>query len=58
MLPFRFGNWDVAHGPINGGFAYMLVFRPVAAFGAVVGKLAVGGVLLVERSPILSCVLG
>ncbi|MDS0301316.1 DoxX family protein [Halogeometricum sp. S1BR25-6] len=34
MLMFYFGNWDVAHGYINGDFAYMLVFLSVAAFGA------------------------
>jgi len=34
MLLFYFGNWDIAHGYINGDFAYMLVFLSVAAFGA------------------------
>jgi len=34
MLLFYLGNWDVAHGYINGDFAYMLVFLSVAAFGA------------------------
>nr|WP_254662993.1 DoxX family protein [Haladaptatus sp. W1] len=34
MLMFYFGNWDIAHGVINGDFAYMLVFLAVAAFGA------------------------
>ena len=34
MLMFYLGNWDMAHGPINGDFAYMLVFLTVAALGA------------------------
>ncbi|MDS0220050.1 DoxX family protein [Haloarcula sp. S1AR25-5A] len=34
MLMFYLGNWDIAHGYINGDFAYMLVFLSVAAFGA------------------------
>jgi thiosulfate dehydrogenase [quinone] large subunit len=34
MLLFYFGNWDMAHGPINSDFMYMLVFLSVAAFGA------------------------
>jgi thiosulfate dehydrogenase [quinone] large subunit len=66
MLMFYFGNWDVAHGLINGDFAYMLVFLAVAAFGAgrilgldgIVEKMEVGGVPLTERYPILSYVLG
>jgi thiosulfate dehydrogenase [quinone] large subunit len=66
MLMFYFGNWDVAHGLINGDFAYMLVFLAVAAFGAgrilgldgIVEKMQVGGVPLTERYPILSYVLG
>jgi len=28
------GNWSVEHGYVNGGFAYVLVFLAVAAFGA------------------------
>jgi thiosulfate dehydrogenase [quinone] large subunit len=66
MLMFYFGNWDVAHGIINGDFAYMLVFLAVAAFGAgrilgldgIVEKMKVGGVPLTDRYPILSYVLG
>ncbi|MFB6184490.1 MAG: DoxX family protein [Haloarculaceae archaeon] len=66
MLMFYFGNWDVAHGIINGDFAYMLVFLAIAAFGAgrilgldaLVERLDVGGKALVERYPVLSYVLG
>ncbi len=66
MLTFYFGNWDVAHGFINGDFAYMLVFLAVAAFGA--GRILgldtsienydLGGETLLERYPALEYVLG
>ncbi|MUW15745.1 DoxX family membrane protein [Halorubrum sp. CBA1125] len=57
MVLFYFGNWDVAHGYINGDFAYMLVFLSVAAFGAgrilgldaYIERYDVGGKPLVER---------
>jgi thiosulfate dehydrogenase [quinone] large subunit len=66
MLLFYFGSWDIAHGVINGDFAYMLVFLAVAAFGAgrILGLDAwletyeVGGQPLVERYPALEYVLG
>ena len=66
MLLFYFGNWDVAHGVINGDFAYMLVFLTVAAFGAgrILGVDAwlenyeVDGKPLVERYPVLDYILG
>ncbi|QZX99102.1 DoxX family protein [Halobaculum rubrum] len=66
MLLFYLGNWDIAHGYINGDFAYMLVFLSVAAFGA--GRILgvdqyieaydVGGETLIERYPWLRYVLG
>ena len=66
MLMFYFGNWDIAHGLINGDFAYMLVFLAVAAFGAgrilgldtYVEQYEIDGVPLIERYPILAYVLG
>jgi thiosulfate dehydrogenase [quinone] large subunit len=66
MVLFYFGNWDVAHGYINGDFAYVLVFLSVAAFGAgrVLGldadieQYEVGGTPLVERYPWARYVLG
>ncbi|WP_135535936.1 DoxX family membrane protein [Halostella pelagica] len=66
MLMFYFGNWDIAHGVINGDFAYMLVFLAVAAFGAgrILGVDAwienydIGGQTLTERFPALRYVLG
>ncbi|QLG26806.1 DoxX family protein [Halorarum halophilum] len=66
MLLFYFGNWDVAHGVINGDFAYMLVFLAVAAFGAgrilgldaYIENYEVDGQPLVERYPVLEYVLG
>ena len=66
MVLFYFGNWDVAHGYINGDLAYMLVFLSVAAFGAgrVLGldgyaeRYEVGGRPLVERYPWTRYVLG
>ncbi|QLK25637.1 DoxX family protein [Natrinema zhouii] len=66
MLMFYFGNWDMAHGFINGDFAYMLVFLAVAAFGAgrILGLDArlenydVGGQTLLERYPRLEYILG
>ncbi|QCJ45862.1 MULTISPECIES: DoxX family membrane protein [Haloprofundus] len=66
MALFYFGNWDIAHGLINGDFAYMLVFLAVAAFGAgrilgldaLVENHEVGGETLVEKYPKLEYVLG
>ncbi|GGL37867.1 hypothetical protein GCM10009037_21850 [Halarchaeum grantii] len=66
MLMFYFGNWEVAHGVINGDFAYMLVFLSVAAFagGRILGldryveNYDVDGETLVERYPALAYVLG
>ncbi len=66
MLLFYLGNWDVAHGYINGDFAYMLVFLSVAAFGAgrVLGldgyieQYEVDGQPLVDRYPWTRYVLG
>jgi len=66
MLLFYFGNWDVAHGYVNGDLAYMLVFLSVAAFGAgrilgfdaVVEGYQVGGRPLVERYPWTRYLLG
>ena len=66
MLLFYFGNWDIAHGYINGDFTYMLVFLSVAAFGAgrILGLDAwienyeISGQSLLERYPILEYVLG
>ncbi|MDG5777883.1 DoxX family protein [Haloarculaceae archaeon H-GB1-1] len=66
MLMFYFSNWDVAHGFINGDFAYMLVFLAVAAFGAgrilgldaYIEKMDVDGEPLLERFPKLRYVLG
>ncbi|MDL5362037.1 DoxX family protein [Halalkalicoccus sp. NIPERK01] len=65
MLMFYFGNWDLAHGPINSDFMYMLVFLSVAAFGAgrilgldaYVEQYEVGGQPLLERHPWLEYVL-
>nr|WP_254663161.1 hypothetical protein [Haladaptatus sp. W1] len=37
MVLCYFGNWDIAHGYINGDFAYMLIFLAVAAFS--VGRI-------------------
>ncbi|MDT3437354.1 DoxX family protein [Haloarcula sp. 1CSR25-25] len=59
MLMFYLGNWDIAHGYINGDFAYMLVFLSVAAFGAgrilgldqYIEQYEIGGRPLVERYP-------
>lgn len=66
MLMFYFGNWDVAHGLVNGDFAYMLVFLAVAAFGAgrilgvdsYIEAYEIDGEPLVERYPTLRYVLG
>jgi len=66
MLMFYFGNWDIAHGVINGDFAYMLVFLAVAAFGAgrilgldaYVERYEVGGEPLIEKYPALDYILG
>ncbi|WP_435180921.1 DoxX family protein [Halorussus sp. AFM4] len=66
MLLFYFGNWDVAHGVINGDFAYMLVFLAVAAFGAgrilgldaYIEQYEVDGRPLVEKYPALEYILG
>ncbi|WP_135852067.1 DoxX family protein [Halorussus salinus] len=66
MLMFYFGNWDIAHGFINGDFAYMLVFLAVAAFGAgrilgldaVIEQYELDGEALVEKYPRLGYLLG
>jgi thiosulfate dehydrogenase [quinone] large subunit len=66
MAMFYFGNWDIAHGYINGDFAYMLVFLAVAAFGAgrILGLDAyiedykLGGKRLIEKYPKLDYILG
>ena len=66
MLLFYLGNWDIAHGYINGDFAYMLVFLSVAAFGAgrILGldarveQYEVDGQPLVERYPWTRYLLG
>ncbi|SFR45250.1 DoxX family protein [Halogeometricum limi] len=66
MFLFYLGNWDVAHGVINGDFAYMLVFLAVAAFGAgrilgvdaLLERYEIGGQTLVEKYPRLDYVLG
>ena len=66
MVMFYFGNWNVAHGYINGDFAYMLVFLAVAAFGAgrilgldkYIEQYEVSDEALVERYPVLEYILG
>ncbi len=66
MLLFYFGNWDLAHGPINSDFMYMLVFLSVAAFGAgrilglddYIEQYEVGGRPLIEKYPHLRYILG
>ena len=66
MLMFYFGNWNVAHGFINGDFAYMLVFLSVAAFGAgrifgldrYIEQYEIDGQPLVERYPWARYLLG
>ncbi|EJN59563.1 DoxX family protein [Halogranum salarium B-1] len=66
MVMFYFGNWDIAHGYINGDFAYMLVFLSVAAFGAgrifgldaYIERYEVDGVPLADRYPWAQYVLG
>ena len=66
MLLFYLGNWDIAHGYINGDFAYMLVFLSVAAFGAgrilgldtYIENYEVGGEPLIERYPWTRYILG
>ncbi|WP_435119957.1 DoxX family protein [Halolamina sp. C58] len=66
MAMFYFGNWETAHGLINGDFAYMLVFLAVAAFaaGRILGldayieQYEIGGQALVERYPRLEYILG
>jgi thiosulfate dehydrogenase [quinone] large subunit len=66
MLLFYFGNWDIAHGYINGDFAYMLVFLAVAAFGAgrilgldqYIEQYEVSGQPLVEQYPWTRYLLG
>ena len=63
---FYFGNWEVQHGLVNGGFAYVLVFLAVAAFGAgrllgldaLIERHDVNGEKLLERYPELRYVLG
>lgn len=66
MAMFYLGNWDVAHGVINGDFAYMLVFLAIGAFaaGRIIGldslieNYQIGGERLVERYPKFRYVLG
>ena len=66
MILFYFGNWDIAHGYINGDFAYMLVFLSVAAFGAgrilgldsYIEQYEIDGQPLVERYPWTRYLLG
>ncbi|QLD86239.1 DoxX family protein [Natronomonas halophila] len=66
MLMFYFGNWDMAHGPINSDFMYMLVFLSVAAFGAgrilgldaYVEQYEIDGQPIVEKYPVLDYLLG
>lgn len=66
MLLFYFGNWNMAHGPINSDFMYLLVFLSVAAFGAgrILGlddsieQYKVDGHTLIEKYPLLEYVLG
>jgi thiosulfate dehydrogenase [quinone] large subunit len=66
MLMFYFGNWNVAHGFVNGDFAYLVVFLTVASLGAgrilgldsYIEEYEVGGTPLVERWPRLEYVLG
>jgi thiosulfate dehydrogenase [quinone] large subunit len=66
MLLFYLGNWDIAHGYINGDFAYMLVFLSVAAFGAgrilgldrFIEQYEVNGQPLVDRYPRARYLLG
>ena len=66
MAMFYFGNWDIAHGYVNGDLTYMIVFLAVAALGAgrIVGldayieRLDLGGTALIERYPVLGYLLG
>ena len=66
MALFYFGNWDVAHGYVNGDLTYMVVFLAVAALGAgrilgldvYIERLDLGGEALVERYPALGYILG
>lgn len=66
MLMFYLGNWNIAHGYINGDLAYMLVFLSVAAFGAgrilgldqYIEQYDVNGRALVERYPWTQYFLG
>lgn len=66
MLMFYFGNWNLAHGPINSDFMYMLVFLSVAAFGAgrilglddYVEQYEIDGQPLIEKYPRLEYFLG
>lgn len=66
MVMFYFGNWNVAHGYINGDLAYMLVFLSVAAFGAgrifgldkYIEQYEIDGQPLVERYPWSRYLLG
>jgi len=66
MLMFYLGNWDMAHGFINGDFAYMLTFLAVAAFGAgrilgldaYIEQYDVGGQPLIEKYPWMRYILG
>lgn len=66
MVLFYFGNWDIAHGYINGDFAYLLVFLSVAAFGAgrifgldrYIEQYEINGVPLVDKYPWTRYLLG
>lgn len=66
MLLFYFGNWELAHGPINADFMYMMVFLSIAAFGAgrilgldsYVEQYEIDGEPLIERFPLLEYFLG
>lgn len=66
MATFYVANWDVAHGFINGDFAYMLVFLAVAAFGAgrilgldvYIESYEIDGEPLIEKYPKLDYILG
>ncbi|MBP1985841.1 DoxX family protein [Halolamina salifodinae] len=66
MLLFYLGNWEVAHGYINGDFAYMLTFLAVAAFGAgrilgldqYIEAFEINGQPLIERYPWAAYLLG
>lgn len=66
MAMFYVANWNVAHGLINGDFAYMLVFLAIAAFGAgrilgldqYIENYEIDGEPLIEKYPKLDYILG